>query len=191
MWFFTSDEHYGHASIIRLCRRPFDNVDTMDAELISRHNAIVRSGDVVVHAGDFTPLRKSRAKEYVRQLNGEHIFVRGSHDRWLGNAQEIWEREISGRYIVVCHYAMRVWPRSHHNSWQLYGHSHGMLEPTGKQWDVGVDNNEFFPVSVDKVREIMRSRPDNPNFVKGCQPGDVGEAHTSRRLSGCRTERKT
>jgi calcineurin-like phosphoesterase family protein len=40
---------------------------------------------------------------------------------------------------------MRVWPRSHHNSWQLYGHSHGKLLPIGKQWDIGVDNNDFYP----------------------------------------------
>ena len=166
MWFFTADEHYGHANIIRFCERPFENVDAMDAELIARHNSVVGSEDVVVHAGDFTLQRKSRAKEYINALNGEHIFLRGSHDRWLRNGSEIWEQEIAGQYVVVCHYAMRVWPRSHHNSWQLYGHSHGMLPPIGKQWDVGVDNNDFFPVSFDQICEIMQSQPDNPNLVK-------------------------
>ena len=166
MWFFTADEHYGHANIIRFCNRPFGDVDAMDAELIARHNSVVGSEDVVVHAGDFTLQRKSRAKEYIKELNGEHIFVRGSHDRWLKSGCEIWEQEIAGQYVVVCHYAMRVWSRSHHNSWQLYGHSHGMLPPIGKQWDVGVDNNEFFPVSYDQICEIMRSQPDNPNLVK-------------------------
>jgi calcineurin-like phosphoesterase family protein len=61
---------------------------------------------------------------------------------------------------------MRVWPRSHYNSWQLYGHSHGRLEPVGKQWDVGVDNNNFYPVSFDQLVEIMKNRPDNFNLVK-------------------------
>jgi calcineurin-like phosphoesterase family protein len=60
---------------------------------------------------------------------------------------------------------MRVWPRSHDNSWQLYSHSHGKLPPVGNQWDIGVDNNGFYPVSFNKIREIMRDRPDNPNFV--------------------------
>ena len=60
---------------------------------------------------------------------------------------------------------MRVWPRSHYNSWMLYGHSHGMLDPIGKQHDVGVDNNEFYPVSLEQIREIMMGRPDNPNFI--------------------------
>lgn len=179
MWYFTADEHYGHSSILRLCQRPFRDVDAMDAELIERHNSQVRAGDIVVHAGDFTLQRKARARDYIRKLNGEHIFVRGSHDRWLANAHEIREQDISGQYVVVCHYAMRVWSRSHDNSWLLYGHSHGRLAPVGKQWDVGVDNNDFFPVSFEKVCEIMRSRPDNPNRVKDFQPDDEGDAHAS------------
>jgi len=169
MWFFTADEHYGHANIIKHCKRPFEDVETMGEELIRRHNSVVRNDDVVVHAGDFTMCRKSRAREYLRQPNGRHIFLRGSHDRWLDNAHEIWEREIDGQYIVVCHYAMRVWPRSHYNSWQLYGHSHGMLEPVGKQWDIGLDNNGFYPVSLEQICHIMRSRPDNPNLVSSRQ----------------------
>ena len=91
---------------------------------------------------------------------------RGSHDRWLDDsAHETWQETIGGQHVVVCQHAMRAWPLSHHNSWQLYGHSHGMLEPAGKQWDIGVDNNDFYPVSFERVREIMRHRPDNPNPV--------------------------
>jgi calcineurin-like phosphoesterase family protein len=55
---------------------------------------------------------------------------------------------------------------THYNSWQLYGHSHGKLPPIGKQWDIGVDNNDFSPVSFNEIREIMQNRPDNPNFVR-------------------------
>jgi len=51
------------------------------------------------------------------------------------------------------------------NSWQLYGHLHGKLPPIGKQWDIGVDNNNFYPVSFNKICEIMVDRPDDPNFV--------------------------
>ncbi len=166
MWFFTADEHYGHANIIRFCQRPFEDVDAMDAELIARHTSVVGREDTVGPAGDSPLQRTARAKEYIGQLHGEHVFLRGSHDRWLRGARDIWEQEIAGQYLVVCHYAMRVWPRSHYNSWQLYGHSHGMLPPVGKQWDVGVDNNNFLPVSFDQICEIMRSRPDNPNLVQ-------------------------
>ena len=162
MYFFTADEHYGHANIIKYCDRPFGSVEEMDEEIIRRHNSVVGPGDTVIHAGDFSLKKKAEVEDYVARLNGRHVFLRGSHDYWLdSDAHEIWERKIDGRYVVVCHYAMRVWPRSHHNSWQLYGHSHGRLEPVGKQWDVGVDNNDFHPVSMDRLVEIMESRPDN------------------------------
>ena len=165
-FFFTADEHYGHANIIKYCNRPFTSVDEMDTEFIQRHNEMVGPKDVVIHAGDFTLSKKPFAENYLRQLNGTHIFLKGSHDYWLKkSATVIWERDIEGFYVVVCHFAMRVWPRSHYNSWQLYGHSHGKLPPIGKQWDIGDDNNDFYPVSFNKIREIMQNRPDNENFV--------------------------
>jgi len=176
MYFFTADEHYGHRNIIRYCKRPFDSVEEMNEELIRRHNEVVREKDEVVHAGDFTLGKNHHAREILSRLKGRHIFLRGSHDRWLKEPfTDIWERKIKGQYVVVCHYAMRVWPRSHYNSWQLFGHSHGMLEPVGKQWDVGVDNNDFYPVSFEQLVEIMATRPDNFNLVGANQPKDVAD----------------
>ena len=60
---------------------------------------------------------------------------------------------------------MRVWHRSHYNAWQLYGHSHAKLEPIGKQYDVGVDNNNFMPVSFNELVEIMDKQPNNFNYI--------------------------
>jgi len=82
-FFFTADEHYGQANIIKYCNRPFTSVDEMDEEIIRRHNEMVGSKDVVIHAGDFTLSKKSFAENYIRQLNGTHIFLKGSHDYWL------------------------------------------------------------------------------------------------------------
>ena len=53
MYYFTADEHYGHANIIKHCDRPWDTVEEMDAALIQLHNSVVKDGDIVVHAGDF------------------------------------------------------------------------------------------------------------------------------------------
>jgi calcineurin-like phosphoesterase family protein len=60
---------------------------------------------------------------------------------------------------------MRAWNKSHFNAWQLYGHSHGTLNPLGKQYDVGVDNNGFKPVSLDSLDKIMAKMPNNINFI--------------------------
>ena len=102
---------------------------------------------------------------------------RGSHDRWLDDsAHETWQETIDGQHVVVCHYAMRAWPRSHHNSWQLYGHSQGKLEPIGKQWGVGVDN-DFYPVSFERARDHARSSRQSPpgrvRVAGGCGGADA------------------
>ena len=169
-YFFTADEHYGHKNIIKYCNRPFSSAEEMDDLLIENHNSVVSENDITIHAGDFS-IRTNKDEvyqRYIEKLNGRHIFLRGSHDKWLPRHHDlsIFEKNIEGQHIVICHYALRVWSRSHYNSWQLYGHSHGKLAPQGKQWDVGVDNNNYFPVSFDQIQEIMSDRPDNFNLVK-------------------------
>lgn len=172
MFWFISDEHYGHKKIIEYCNRPFSSVEEMNETIIENSNKVVSNEDVTIHGGDFTLWKNVNGiyKKYINRLNGKHIFLKGSHDYWLdGKANQIWEKLISlqgvpKNYVVVCHYAMRVWARSHYNSFQLYGHSHGNLEPVGKQHDIGVDNNNFYPVSFDKIVQIMETRPDNFNL---------------------------
>lgn len=166
-WFFTADEHYGHARIIEYCSRPWASVGEMDEELIARHNALVRPADCVLHVGDFAFGEQAMVQaKYIKRLAGKHVFVRGSHDRWLQSAPDIWEQRFGEVVVVACHYAMRVWPKSHYGSWQVYGHSHGKLPPIGKQHDVGVDANDFRPVSFDELVAIMAKRPDNPNLIR-------------------------
>lgn len=170
-YWFTADEHLGHANIIKYCDRPFKSVEEMDNEIIKRHNEVVGDKDIVIHIGDFT--LKHDAEKYIRRLKGWQVFIRGSHDYWLNEISnkvyepcEIWEKEIEGDYIVACHYAMRVWPRSHYNSWQLYGHSHGKLQGVGKQMDVGVDTNNFYPYSLEEIKKIMSKKENNFNYIK-------------------------
>ena len=167
-YFFTADEHYHHANIIKYCNRPFKNVDDMDTEIIKRHNEVVGDEDIVIHAGDFTMRKNVReAKNYMKRLNGKHIFIRGSHDYWMDDSyHEIWEKQIGNNFIVVCHYALKIWAKSHLNSWQLFGHSHGRLEGIGKQMDIGVDTHNFYPYSIKEIQNIMDKKPNNINFKK-------------------------
>jgi len=156
-YFFTADEHYGHIKILEYCNRPFTDIQEMDGELIRRHNELVGLEDTVIHVGDFT-LKKTlqEANNYIRKLNGTHIFVRGSHDYWNPTLPHIIEFTIDGIYVVVCHYAMKTWARSHYGSIQLYGHSHGKLEPQANQMDIGVDTNNFYPYSFEDIKKKLK-----------------------------------
>jgi calcineurin-like phosphoesterase family protein len=162
MYFFIADQHYSHDNIIRFCNHSFASVEEMDHEQIRRHNEAVSPSDTVIHAGDFAFRNARSPHSYLEELNGEHILVRGSHDRWLDDsARDILNLTIEGQPLIVCRYAMRRWPKFHCGSWQLFGHSHGVLESVGKQWGVGVDNSDFYPVSFDRLKEIMADRPDH------------------------------
>lgn len=179
--FFTSDTHFGHENIIKYCNRPFSSVDEMDQTLIYNWNNVVGTEDRIYHLGDFTLLGYRKFAEYLTKLNGEIIIIPGGHDwRWIEEIDESKITSKSGYFyllestlvsltysqlsqtkypqvIVLCHYAMRVWDRSHYGAWHLYGHSHGTLPGIGKSFDVGVDNWNYTPVSLDQITEKMNT----------------------------------
>ena len=178
MIYFTADTHFGHANMIKYANRPFNNAHEMDETLIRNWNLRVTDKDKIYHLGDFGFGSPLFLRSIIERLNGRKVLITGSHDRRL-------EKDAPGQRmtfvgplfilkglkdipeITLCHYAMRVWSKSHYGMWHLFGHSHGKLEGVGKSLDVGVDVNQFRPISLDEVVELMKSRPDNPNLVKG------------------------
>jgi len=167
---FTSDTHFGHANIIKYSDRPFSSVEEMDRALIDRWNAKVGQEDVVCFLGDFCFSDIIRGQRYLDRLNGIKHLIVGNHDKpavqlkgWasIKNLDEI---RIEGQTIVLCHYAMRVWNKSHHGSWHLYGHSHGSLpdDPNSLSFDVGVDCHNFEPLNMDDIRRIMKKKTWKP-----------------------------
>lgn len=118
--FFTSDTHFNHANIIRLCDRPFKNIEQMNETLIANWNQVIRPDDTIFHLGDFC----------------------------LGGSAE--------------------WTKV----WQLFGHVHSRKNNTGidggrlqylypTQYDVGVDNNNFTPVSFCQVKQIINKQMED------------------------------
>ena len=181
--FFTSDTHFGHANIIKYCKRPFADVREMDNTLIHNWNAIVRPEDTVYHLGDFA-VGGGPAAPYLHRLNGTICFCLGNHDKRLVKTYQdielklqsyqikraesgipyLREVTIEKQEIVLCHYAMKVWNGSHKGSWQLYGHSHGTLpdDPTALSCDVGVDCWNYYPVSMEQLRAKMKTKAYKP-----------------------------
>ncbi len=168
-YFFTADEHYFHKNIIKYSDRPYSCVRDMHEHLIGNHNKVVSANDTTIHAGDFSFGSKERTyKEVISKLNGNHVFLKGDHDKWLGNTGSYaWLRYIKGTPVYVSHYCMRTWWLSHYNSFNLFGHSHGKLslDGLGKQMDVGVDANKYYPLSFDLIKGIMSDKPNNFNYI--------------------------
>ncbi len=172
---FIADTHFHHSFIRGACGRPFDTCKEMDDMMITNWNRVVKREDVVYHLGDFAFGGHDIVKQYRVRLNGKIHLIMGNHDyrnrihnipNLFSSISDIKQIKYNSKKILLCHYAMRTWGSSHYNSYQLHGHSHGTLEPIGKQMDVGVDCNAFTPIHIDKILRIMLMRPDNPNFIQ-------------------------
>lgn len=175
--FFTADHHFGHANIIKYCNRPYTSVTEMDRDLIARWNAVVGENDVVYHLGDFTLGGPCKAQRYFAQLNGVIHALPGSHDiRWFDKQEYLsrsghviqcepplktlelcFENNPRPLVIVLCHYAMRVWDRSHYGAFHLYGHSHGRLPPQGRAMDIGVDVRPE-PFELEEIKTLLETQ---------------------------------
>ena len=166
--FFTSDTHFDDEYSLQYFQRPFESVDEMNQVMVEKWNNLVTDQDTVYHLGDFTLEDIRHFTKWASQLNGNIKILPGSHDRpWLKDfaATEKVQviaplvslefPEIGGakepQVIVLCHYSMRVWDRSNHGSWHLFGHSHGKLKGIGLSFDVGVDCTDFMPLALETV----------------------------------------
>ena len=172
--YFTADYHLSHKNIIKYCNRPFKTIDEMNAIILDNLVKNIVPGDMLYILGDLT-FDKKIAKDFFELLKDAEIhFVVGNHDssqvikicqKYCASVSRLKNIIIEDQPITLCHYAMRVWDKSHFNSWQLYGHSHGNLDDIGKQYDVGVDVNNFLPVPFAKIIERMETKADNFNYI--------------------------
>lgn len=186
--FFGSDFHLGHTNIIKYDSRPFKTVEEMDHEIIGNVTKRLHKGDNLYYNGDFALTRSPNAMEgYMKALvyTGANLFfIKGNHDKkdtiklyqkygvYLGEQKKIkiTDPEAKGgiQEIVLNHYSMRVWDRSHHDSWHLYGHSHDSLDvhpsqPWGKSMDCGVVSaarilGKWTIFSYDEIKSILSKR---------------------------------
>lgn len=179
--YFTADTHFGHTNIIKYCNRPFTFISTasigyhdrdiiyrtdlMDQTLIDNINTTVGINDTLWHLGDFS---FSNVQDYLRRINCRNVnLIVGNHDKYkiedyyafgFRKVLRYAEIKIQNISITLNHYSQRVWNKSHHGAYHLYGHSHGTLPPFGKSMDVGVDTNNYFPYSWEEIQEILSKR---------------------------------
>lgn len=184
---FTSDLHLGHRNIIKYCGRPFDDVAHMNWTMINRWNEVVRPDDTVWVLGDFAMGVIADTLAMVDHLIGHKILLAGNHDRcWSGHGrrsegwaeryldagfdevhQDTEEIDIDATTLLMCHFPYQG--DSHdeerylehrpvdHGTWLLHGHVHERWRRYGRMINVGVDANDFRPVSEEEISEMLRS----------------------------------
>ena len=186
MQYFASDAHFFHRNVIKYDGRPFDNVEQMNEQLILNWNSVVSEEDEVYYLGDFGMGSEEELFKILRRLNGRIYYIFGNHDKVVKKSKRmlgrfIWTKDLAeiripdsdaprgAQSIVLCHYAMRVWNKSHHGAWHLYGHSHGSLpeDPNSLSFDVGLNCIDYTPISYTQVKERMNQKNWKPKDHHG------------------------
>jgi len=185
--YLTSDSHFFHFNIIGSCNRPFKDENEMNEVMINNWNSVVNKDSVVFHLGDFAWGGFNKWKEVRDRLNGRIVLIMGNHDR--KNLTPTAEKElfdfvtqqmylrIEGRPVYLNHYPFLcysgIYREPEDQVWALHGHIHlGPSSLGGKdiprmkylyptQYDVGVDMNNFTPISWKEVKEKIEYQVKN------------------------------
>ena len=175
--FFTSDSHFSHFNVAKLCNRPYSSRSEMNQCLIDNWNKVVPEDGIVIHCGDFMLSHKIGFKEYskyINKLNGTIYLTRGNHDRIdLGNydnkliVNDCMHIQVEKTIIYAQHYPCLAF----NGDIQVFGHIHTLSD--GKvhgldsevpdklkfnQYDVGVDQNNYTPINYNQLINIINER---------------------------------
>lgn len=173
----------GHARIIEYSNRPFRDVQHMNEELIARHNALVKPGDLVYDVGDFS-MNEKIVEWGIKRLHGKRVLIPGNHDRCYRKHRQFqrWERqykdwgfadvlqahevEIAGQRVRIDHmpYVEDERHAARYAEYRpvddgrvlIHGHIHQLWKIRDKMINVGVDVWDYKPVHFDELAAIIK-----------------------------------
>lgn len=192
---FTSDTHFGSQRALTLSRRPFRTVDEMNWTIVERWNKVVNPDDTVFHLGDFGDRSfikylngnikllcgNYEAYEVADHWDnfykfGEALIRLGFSDVYssteivdynLDPISDI-ESEYHDQKAILSMNHMPEYLKGKIKDYGLFGHIHGRQKIKSWGIDVGVDSNNFTPMSLDDIRffisALQRGYYDNNVF---------------------------
>lgn len=185
---FTSDTHFRDKKIIEHTNRPFQSVEEMDETLIDWWNKTVPEDGVIFHLGDFAQGGAKNWRSILRRLHGKKYLIMGNHDYrdFRMDYMRLFECfapqmtiNVGGQIIILNHVPFLCYGGEDDDVWQLFGHVHSgpdskkgkdlprleMLFP--RQYDVGVDNNGFMPISFVEVKAKIEAQVESLAHCSG------------------------
>jgi len=172
--FFTSDTHFFHDNVIKFCKRPYKDAEEMNIALINNWNKTVDHEDHVWFLGDFSFGTVAQTESVLWRLKGIKHLIVGNHDR-KGRCQKLkWDNffvdthdyyrlKIGDNKFVLCHFPFSSWERGYIN---LHGHWHSTPGDYHSKWmqhDVGVDMNNYTPLSMEDAIVASMLNKERPN----------------------------
>jgi len=183
---FVADLHWGHKNILRFTSRPYKDLEEMREAFVKNWNSVVRKQDRVYVLGDWSFDTVENTKKIMSRLHGDLILVAGNHDRnadvmikmGFRNVIENDFIKIGGHKVYLSHFPyypswwsklkaffkrQKLDTRFLHKrivddgNFLLHGHVHESYKFSGKQFNVGVDRNNYTPVSEEEVLKWIES----------------------------------
>jgi calcineurin-like phosphoesterase family protein len=155
MIFFSADFHLGHINILKYCNRPFKDIDEMNVTIINNWNKIVNNDDLGIILGDIAFHRTNL--DLVKKMNGRKWLIRGNHDRGFSDTvfravgfERIWKIPQVFKFGGKPFYCMHAPLQYRKGVINLCGHKHNTWRTKDGFINVGVDVNNFAPVSLAK-----------------------------------------
>lgn len=187
---FVSDVHYNHENMIKICNRPFNNVEEMNQYIISQYKSLVKPEDILFDLGDMIWKESPDHIKEFKKVSPERSYkVLGNHDKqenyFSGAYGKTW-RTISDTLDVIikyrgediqvnmCHFPIIDWNHRFRGSWGIHGHVHGNLdefnEKSGElRLDVGFDSRiskevGTFLIPFEEIYKRMKNITKNESF---------------------------
>ena len=159
--FFIADTHFGEDAICRYENRPFENIETMDSEMVSRWNEKVDPDDSVYVLGDFGAV--GYEKKILTQLNGRKFLIKGNHDtksnedyRCFG-FDEVYDCPIIlDGFWILSHEPLYVNENMPYAN--LFGHVHNspMIKNYSKQhYCVSAERIDYSPIGFEEIKRTI------------------------------------
>lgn len=141
----------------------------MNTTIIDRLNSRVHYDDTLYLLGDVIMGKDIHINlpKIMDRINCHKIhLVYGNHDTKIKqdhrlqalftSCQDYLELRYSEILFCMCHYPMGSWNEIGRGAINTYGHCHSTYKDNkGRQIDVGVDTNDFYPYNIDEIIEKM------------------------------------
>ena len=169
MYYFISDPHFGHENILKMCRRPFENVKEMNEAMIDAWNQRVTGNDTVFILGDLF-YRCPDPEPILQRLKGKKRLIIGNHDsswtdkvdlsRYFVSVDPFLEITDGVRAITLCHYPLLTWKHKL-RTYMVHGHIHNdttsdffpLLVARERVLNAGVEVNGYRPVTFEELQK--------------------------------------
>ena len=165
--------------------RQFDSLEQMNQAIVDNINEVVGENDILIHLGDWSFGGFDSIELFRKQLKCKNIhLVLGNHDHHIERNKngirslfttvndylqlevrnpQLTKHEKVIKYNFMCmHYPISSWNGLGIGTMHLHGHTHlsaDLRVSDGRAMDVGFDGNQLYPISMERVLELLKHRP--------------------------------